>query len=220
MDRLDHIVMDSNVSQERRHSFICVHNKISQIYKRGFTLVEMLVVMGTISLLIAITLPTLSRARRLAKRTVCAVNLRQIGIGEKMYATDNKDYLPWSGFRNGQAYHDFALQYLSDGKVFLCPGDKENMIGRVSNWKINKDDSVFASYLAQNYGLEKKLVLRTSQSRPAEIATFWDVIGGYSQLLQPMNHGVGGGNLLYLDGHVTWLIKDKWEKEYKPQVIR
>jgi type II secretory pathway pseudopilin PulG len=60
----------------------------------AFSLVELLVVVGIIALLIAIFLPTLSRARQQANRTKCLNNIRQVGVGIAVYLHDNKDLPP------------------------------------------------------------------------------------------------------------------------------
>ena len=61
---------------------------------KGFTLIELLVVIAIIALLVAILLPSLGRARELAKQAVCQSNLNSIGKAMMLYKGDDKDRFP------------------------------------------------------------------------------------------------------------------------------
>src|SRR3954470_10755926 len=70
-------------------------NKPNIPTSRGFSLIELLVVIGIIALLIGILLPALSAAREQARRVACQSNLRQLMTAVMLYAGDNKNSLPF-----------------------------------------------------------------------------------------------------------------------------
>ena len=93
----------------------------------GFTLVELLVVIGIIALLMGILMPSLSKAKQQAGRTACASNLRSIGMGFQMYLDDNRSIMPISQYFSFDPNKPFVskalMPYLSDPEVFKCACD-------------------------------------------------------------------------------------------------
>jgi prepilin-type N-terminal cleavage/methylation domain-containing protein/prepilin-type processing-associated H-X9-DG protein len=69
--------------------------------RSGFTLVELLVVIGIIALLISILLPSLNRARETANRVKCASNLKQVGQAILLYSNENRNAYPRSKYLAG-----------------------------------------------------------------------------------------------------------------------
>lgn len=105
--------------------------------RKGFTLVELLVVIGIIALLISILLPSLGKARQQAQTAACMSNLRSIGQLVAIYQAENKGVFPPlstyanSGGFTGSNYRGYNLWGLIKVKpgsnIAVCPTNLANM---------------------------------------------------------------------------------------------
>lgn len=113
--------------------------------RRGFTLIEVMVVVAIMALLITILMPSISEARRISNKTKCKHNLHQVGVAMQAYLQVNRDTFPWiaampsreatdpavvAGLRKARLSLPEALKLETGGKsdLFACPADTVTMV--------------------------------------------------------------------------------------------
>jgi prepilin-type N-terminal cleavage/methylation domain-containing protein/prepilin-type processing-associated H-X9-DG protein len=139
-----------------------------KIVSGGFTLIELLVVIAIIAILASILFPVFARARENARRSSCASNLKQVGLGLTQYAQDYDEHLPmrrvfpggapattgsaYSSSDNNKAniddwsWRSQIQPYVKSTQVMVCPSNPDNT-------KDTYDAGIKRSYAGNwNYG--------------------------------------------------------------------
>ena len=207
----------------------------------GFSLVELIVVIGIIALLIAFLMPAVRVARMNAQTTKCASQLRQIGQALHAYAADNRQSLPaWSSWHTwppglpsdspGPAWTIELIPYIGkpDSAVYNCPSfpleAKYRNYFLESQWCGRSNRSAMKLSEITESG---KFVLSGDTTNmdhyladPREDDADPDDFGR-GMLLWPWTGGIymhhGGDNVLFDDGHVLLYSRyDKFEMTFNP----
>ncbi len=117
--------------------------------QRGFTLIELMVVIGIIGIIMAMLMPALSQARGKGRQASCLSQLHQIITANQMYTDDYDDWLPQiktGVLPNVILFTDRLGQYLGSSEVWLCPaGDATPRVigsanGMVLHYGVNHYD--------------------------------------------------------------------------------
>jgi len=216
-------------------SLVCrCHARPYRAIPKAFTLVELLVIIGIISLLISILLPALGKARESANRISCASRLRQLNVGLISYTIANKGWLPamhatsaplitdeiwvapegkWVG--HGRLYEQGYIKTL---EAFFCPTTNQTLSVFSYDFNIPKAGVIGGPASNMNSGYEARLnytwrIANPPFNPPSKTyvlltdvcrGTWVSGHGGF-QDGNPNKRSKAGWNVAYSDGHVRWV---------------
>ncbi len=182
--------------------------------RKAFTLIELLVVIAIIALLAAILFPVFSRARENARKSSCANNLKQLGVGVAQYVQDYDEIWPmiWNGNTNVYNWAPGEFPYVKSYQVYRCPSDSRDHASSYlgNNWlhikalaDIQKVSSVV--YLIEGYtGAGGNFSPNQANYFRGlnEDYTLWNATHRITQASNGLPRHLGAANVLFVDGHV------------------
>jgi len=143
-------------------------------HRQAFTLIELLVVIAIIAILAALLLPALARAKARAKRIQCVSNLRQAGLGWRLWSNDQDGRFPWQvktseggSFERRNAWQHFvvASNEFASPTLLTCPADSRKP---AQHWAQSPGGFAWPG-TGQNNALSYFVGLDASESRPTAI---------------------------------------------------
>lgn len=195
--------------------------------KACFTLIELLVVVTIISVLIALLLPALSRARESAKRVVCASQLRSHGTVFNMYANSNNGWFPGADLYYHPSVPNYAWPFILGVKylnpfetlngvtrtMYYCPSATDRYIRNADeNWifpdtNFRRVGYSFFCNIKPTSAPSEIIPTKVDRSEPdwvlgADVIDLSDI-----DILISHRDGTGkpaGGNILHVDNSVKW----------------
>jgi len=192
------------------------------------------VVIAIIAILAAMLLPALARAREQARRSVCIANLKQIGLGIRMYDQDYREAFPATSAGASQtAVGCLTLldpSYVSAQKTFICPSDYGHQsayttggteaLGTNDLFDATGGSSGQGLSYAYAVGCKEETDIGTAVVVDKSIATleastaptawsYTNVVNApniaFNTTATSLNHKSDGVNACYVDGHVAWV---------------
>src|SRR5688572_8520252 len=126
-------------------------------HARGFTLVELLVVIGIIAVLVGLLLPSGARAQEMARRTACMSNQRQITHAAIMYAQDDEyGCLIWKANDDSDNLKQLYPKYLKSTDVAVCPSTN-NVVTALDHLKNNASSGRYDEKPGHSYEVRTQM---------------------------------------------------------------
>lgn len=170
---------------------------------RGFTLLEMLVVISVIVVLIGLLLPVISKARRYSQQVACTASLRDIGAGWIMYRQTNPNAFPIA------VTFPSANPAPAGEKTIMAALNRQITVAGA--WRCAGDDRDYFARYATSYEYWPGIALAIDLNNAVLLAGFAKhnpaivPVLGDAEAFHP-NRSTTGRMALYCDGHVDWFV--------------
>jgi len=214
---------------------------MQRLHRKAFTLIELLVVVAIITILIAILLPSLNKAREQSKTTVCMSNLRQLALATRVYmAEDNAAILMTDWTQGNRAYTGvwcgpgqlFMLGIMTNPGAAYCTTNGDWGVRNKALWNLTpsvileagycwrRGESVPGGWKDTYVEAENGMSFMKLKNLPGGVATYTDsslyVYKGWDPYATQLEHGPNySANMAYIDGHVENWIRDRIDREGK-----
>lgn len=173
---------------------------------RGFTLVELLVVVGIIALLVAMLMPSLQRVFAIGRRATCGTQLHQQGQAAAAYKKNNNGWCvritrKVDGVRISYA-HDL-MKYLKDWSLFVCPAQEEAYYNSPGNKRLDYGLNHYGhGYPSGSY--EAKFYFNTVNNLQAWKARTGDFVYTADAEADQSPHDIGGVSRFTFEWPIRW----------------
>ena len=190
---------------------------------KAFTLIELLVVIAIIGILISISLPSLNKAKVIARRTACAGNLHAVAVGFRMYLNNNNDIMPYASLLpskpttdsiTGLPYPrivDVLAAWVESPATFHCPADVEPQSDIDGKTYFESEGSSY-EYHTMHSGKKVEDGFLTRHFGIARIPVMNDYISFHGK-----DGKYGSRNYLFADDHIGDMIDKDVEEEVEKE---